>query len=296
MSPEQMRSAKDVDARSDIWSIGVCLYELLTGRVPFDAGGVAEICAMVLKDPVTPPSRWVRGLPPDLEAIVLRCLEKDPSRRFQDVAQLAFALETFANDEGSARRNLHVMQTAQKMEVPTIVSDGTHPMMEDVRAGTMAAFSTGAMPARASKFPVWIPLGIVSIVMLAVGVTFIYKYGLRVRPTAATQPSGEVATISPAVEPTAPPPPPIPPSTDNPVGVATAEPNAPIVAATTTATATQPRTTGRPSGPMFGTQRTAPTKPPATPLTAVPKPTAATPPVVPTPPPTPTNKDPGAKF
>jgi serine/threonine-protein kinase len=111
MSPEQMRSAKDVDARSDIWSIGVCLYELLTGRVPFDAAGVAEICAMVLKDPVPPPSRWLPGIPADLEAVVLRCLEKDPALRYQTVAELAFALQPYGAEEGSARRVLHVMQT-----------------------------------------------------------------------------------------------------------------------------------------------------------------------------------------
>jgi serine/threonine-protein kinase len=297
MSPEQMRSAKDVDTRSDIWSIGVCLYELLTGRVPFDAGGVAEICAMVLKDPVTPPSRWVRGLPPDLEAVVLRCLEKDPTRRFQTVAELAFALEPYAADEGSARRILHVMETAKKVEMPTIVSDGMPPTMEDVRAGTMAAFSTGSQ-AVTPKFPVWIPVGIVGAVMFLVGAGLIVTYwGAAHKRTLATQPSGEVATISSGVETAVPPPPPIPTDT-NAVGtvIGTSEPNAPAVATTTTATAAQPRATGRPATPTFGAQRTPPTKPPATAPTVATKPTAVPPPVVPTGAPTPTNKDPGARY
>lgn len=122
MSPEQMRSAKDVDTRSDIWSIGVCLYELLTTKVPFDAPGLAEICAMVLKDPLVPPSRYNPEIPPDLEAVIVKCLEKDPSARYQTVAELAFALEPWSEIEGSAKRILHVMQTVQKTEIPTIVN------------------------------------------------------------------------------------------------------------------------------------------------------------------------------
>ncbi|MBX3209751.1 MAG: protein kinase [Labilithrix sp.] len=145
MSPEQMRSAKDVDVRSDIWSIGVCLYELLTGRVPFDAQGVAEICAMVLKDPVPAPSQFVQGLPVDLEAAVLRCLEKDVTRRFQSVAELAFALQSYAPDEASARRILHVMQTVQKADHATIVTSG--PSDLEGGAKTMNAWDSG-QPAR----------------------------------------------------------------------------------------------------------------------------------------------------
>lgn len=139
MSPEQMRSAKDVDFRSDIWSIGVCLYELLTGRVPFDAQGVAEICAMVLKDPVPRPSLFAPTLPADLEEVLLKCLEKDVTRRYQSVAELAFALQRYAADAGSADRILHVMQSAQKVEHLTVVNSPPF----DAGAKTMNAWDSG---------------------------------------------------------------------------------------------------------------------------------------------------------
>jgi serine/threonine protein kinase len=145
MSPEQMRSAKDVDSRSDIWSIGVCLYELLTTRVPFDAAGLAEICAMVLKDPVEPPSRWAIGLPPELDAVVVKCLAKDPKDRYQTVAELAFALEPWSAVEGSARRILHVTQTVQKADIPTVMNADPNVSGHDAHDGpkTMDAWDSG---------------------------------------------------------------------------------------------------------------------------------------------------------
>jgi len=96
MSPEQMRSSKDVDGRTDIWSLGVCLYELLTGRVPFEGDSVIEIGAKVLREPPPPPSGLRADLPPGLEVVVLRCLEKRADARFGNVAELAAALQPFA--------------------------------------------------------------------------------------------------------------------------------------------------------------------------------------------------------
>jgi serine/threonine-protein kinase len=119
MSPEQLRSSKDVDCRTDIWSLGVCLYELLTGRVPYDGGGLAEICAMVLKDPVPRPSQFVHDLPSHLEEVVLKCLDKDVNRRFQSVAELAFALESYSGGVNSGHHILSVMQAAQRADAPT---------------------------------------------------------------------------------------------------------------------------------------------------------------------------------
>jgi len=94
MAPEQMRSAKEADARSDIWSLGVMLYELTTGRLPFPAATFAQLCLKVALDPC--PALDVADAPPGFEAVVERCLAKDPSARFPTVAALAAALAPFA--------------------------------------------------------------------------------------------------------------------------------------------------------------------------------------------------------
>jgi serine/threonine-protein kinase len=96
MSPEQMTSSRDVDVRSDIWALGAILYELLTGRPPFIADSLPQVCAMILQsDPES--MRAIRAdLPEGLERIVLKCLQKKREARFPNVAELAIALMEFA--------------------------------------------------------------------------------------------------------------------------------------------------------------------------------------------------------
>jgi len=92
MSPEQLRSSRNVDARADIWSIGVVLYELLTGERPFNGEGPGELFAAILETAPFP----LRGHRPELsqawDDLVTRCLLRSPDARFQDVAELAAAL------------------------------------------------------------------------------------------------------------------------------------------------------------------------------------------------------------
>jgi len=98
MSPEQLRNASNIDARADLWSVGTVLYELLTGKLPFDAESVGEIFAAILeKDPVDP--REVRGdLPEGLAEVLLMALRRDRDERFLTAIEFAQALAPFTSE------------------------------------------------------------------------------------------------------------------------------------------------------------------------------------------------------
>jgi serine/threonine protein kinase len=92
MAPEQIRSSRNVDERTDIWALGVIIYELLAGHVPFEAETVPQLCSMVLEQPPAPLASVRPDLPIDVVRIVERCLAKDPAARFPNVAALVAAL------------------------------------------------------------------------------------------------------------------------------------------------------------------------------------------------------------
>jgi serine/threonine-protein kinase len=92
MSPEQAMGSKDLDERSDIYSLGGVAYYLLTGRPPFDEATAIETIIAHARDRVISPSKIRDGVPDDLEQIVLRCLAKDPADRFPDAESLERAL------------------------------------------------------------------------------------------------------------------------------------------------------------------------------------------------------------
>ncbi len=92
MSPEQCEGRRQIDHRSDIYSLGVVMYELLTGQVPFPDEGFGAIIVAHLTRPVPLPRTVRPGVPPELEAVVMRALEKDPAQRFQTMEELDAAL------------------------------------------------------------------------------------------------------------------------------------------------------------------------------------------------------------
>ncbi len=100
MAPEQLRSSKHVDARTDIWALGVILHELLTGRLAFQGSTVPEVYAAILASPPEPLRSVRPDAPPQIEAIIFKCLEKDANRRFANVGEFAVALAPYASAAG----------------------------------------------------------------------------------------------------------------------------------------------------------------------------------------------------
>jgi serine/threonine-protein kinase len=96
MAPEQMRSSKDVDVRADVWSLGVILYELLAGVAPFEGDSIPEVCLNVMGSPPIPITRFRTDVPNELQAILVKCMEKERENRYPTMGVLARALERFA--------------------------------------------------------------------------------------------------------------------------------------------------------------------------------------------------------
>ena len=108
MSPEQIRSSRDVDRRTDVWALGVVLFELLTSKTPFTGEDFPELMAQVLEQPLRRLSELRPDAPPELEAVVDRCLAKDVGARYQTAAALAVALLPFT----TSRRVRVIVQNA----------------------------------------------------------------------------------------------------------------------------------------------------------------------------------------
>jgi serine/threonine-protein kinase len=154
MSPEQMRRPRDVDARSDIWSLGVTLYNLLSGAFPFYADSVLELCGMIFHDAPQPLRAKRPEIPPGLEAVVIRCLQKDPGHRFANIAELAAAIAGFAPPHARmvaerCWRTLNAAGLIRREPMPSVPSlnamsqagaGGTAPLPEtrDARPSTAA--------------------------------------------------------------------------------------------------------------------------------------------------------------
>ncbi|HEU5075010.1 MAG TPA: protein kinase [Polyangiaceae bacterium] len=129
MSPEQLESAQDVDARADIWAAGVIMYELSTGQRPFEGNSLAALCVSVLNASPKPLEVVKPSTTPEFAAVVARCLQKNRDQRFQNVGELANALDALRGPgvkSGSAERVTRVLQNARTVpDIPRRESDPT---------------------------------------------------------------------------------------------------------------------------------------------------------------------------
>jgi serine/threonine protein kinase len=139
MSPEQLRSSRDVDARSDIWALGVVLFELLTGQPPFDGENTTSVITAI----VTEPPRRLLDLRPDapreLENVIGRCLAKLRIERYADILELARALSPFAVERAQASlpRIERIVRPMLSNAPPAPAVSGAEPLLGTTRVDPM---------------------------------------------------------------------------------------------------------------------------------------------------------------
>jgi eukaryotic-like serine/threonine-protein kinase len=250
MSPEQVRSTTNVDQRTDVWSLGVIAYELLTGKLPFEAPTMSGMFAAIVASPMVPIAQRRPDLHPDLARAVERALVKEVEGRFQSVAELANALAPFGTDGAriSAQRvsrQLHGRSGWEHAGAPAVTAGalGTSPNAATSTTGPHVA--TGSTPA--SRGLALVLGGLVLVLGGAAGGVFLLQRRAPAPDAAAEPATATAATVAPEREASTPAPSAAPPTE-------AAAPPAANASATATASAA-PTATAPSVAP--------PTKPPA---------------------------------
>jgi len=167
MSPEQMKASKDVDARTDIWALGIVLYECLCGRRPFEG---ESFSAIVLMAGTEPPPPMDPRIPRGLQSVVLRCLEKDRKARFSSVAELAAALAPFARDQRAAAL------VADRTRLMLQRQGGWHEPAAPARQSPVATTLSGSAgvarsPSRRRRYAIASVMSLLGAVIILIAVT-----------------------------------------------------------------------------------------------------------------------------
>ena len=285
MSPEQLMSAKSADARSDIWSLGVVLYELLTGHTPFPYERIAGLVAAIFQKPPQPIDTWRADVPPGLQGAVIACLEKEPAKRLSSVAGLAMALGPYGppGSDRSVDRILHVLRAADPgvdapgasalaptesdgspPAGPALVSESVAGSSRTIRARspatTLPSGSDGARTQTRRVVRRWVVAGLtVTAIAASAGFVLIPGPGRNAQEVIAARPVLPRAGVSDATT-LVPPPPARPVESSPPLAPPAASPLAPQARPLPA----EPRTKRvQPAAPASASAAVAPSAPPA---------------------------------
>ncbi|MEZ4225412.1 MAG: serine/threonine-protein kinase [Polyangiaceae bacterium] len=261
MSPEQMRSSKDVDLRTDIWSLGIILFELLCKKTPFTGSTFPELCASVLGAPPLKLQEQRPDAPEALEAVIHKCLRKEPWERYKSVAELAKALEPFA--PGRSRPTIERigkileragMPSFHDMDVTVTVASQTGTDVDVVARTAQAWTETKDGVGKASEKPksnralILALAGVLGVGVVAVGYAF-SRSGDAVEPSGAASTASALATTTTQSAAVAPVPPPDILPAESAAPSASAEPPAPVAAPKVTTKPTSKPSTAPASKP-----------------------------------------------
>ncbi len=233
MSPEQLRSSKDVDARTDIWSLGVCLFEIATGRMPFSAQNLHEHYTKLMLEPPPLPSEVRSDLPPELDAIVKRCLQREPGDRYPSVVDLARDLAKLAPDGARSAHRVERTLAAARTVRPSRPSLPAPPVAlppSGILSDSSTADKTELSGRRRARRDLRVAL-VVGLLVIAGAFAFVLS---RVKAS----PVATAAPILPSAQATSPTP---PPSASAIVVVAPPEPEAPPAPSSSTSSTSPPK-------------------------------------------------------
>jgi eukaryotic-like serine/threonine-protein kinase len=175
MSPEQLQSARNVDARTDIWAIGVILYELVTGMVPFNGESLPELCVSILSTPPLAMQILRPDVPPGLEQVILKCLRKDRNDRYANVAELAVALAEYGpkRSRASVVKISRVIQNSGLSASGSVLFPSTFPSSppdDSPGAPTVASWGQTGRGSTGMRSKAWLfGAGAVAVVAIAAG-------------------------------------------------------------------------------------------------------------------------------